>query len=246
MRQITPIPVNVASVMLVALVPFLLVTAGCGGSNGLSYHGTLKRGPYPSGKRGDPVWTIAVDQDPQTVYVAGPSCRAYKSTDGAAEWRAVFGNDHPNTLFEDCATAIAIGPTGTLYVITASGLFRSTNGGGSWNKVGLDGPGISTVAWGAETRSYVRSGRFAWAAPSRYGRSRSGNGTPQQYRASKTGVSHPDDGVPARADQGFADPVAVSSTKPGNFPASALRRSPYSLRAGLQPNRAPWSAQRGQ
>jgi hypothetical protein len=46
-----------------------------------------------------------------------------------------------------------------------------------------------------------------------------------------------------RADRRFADPVALSSTKPGNFPASALRRSPYSLRAGLQPNRAPWSAQ---
>ena len=25
-------------------------------------------------------------------------------------------------------------------------LFRSTNGGGSWNNVGLDGPGLSTVA----------------------------------------------------------------------------------------------------
>jgi hypothetical protein len=60
------------------------------------------------------------------------------------------------------------------------------------------------------------------------------------------GSSRPDDRVPARADQGFADPVALSSTKPGNFPASALRQSPYSLRAGLQPNRAPWSAQPGQ
>jgi hypothetical protein len=78
------------------------------------------------------------------------------------------------------------------------------------------------------------------------GCSRSGNGTPPQYCASKPGLSHRDDGVPARADQGFADPVAVSSTKPGNFPASALRRSPYSLRARLQPNRAPWSAQPGE
>jgi hypothetical protein len=85
--------------------------------------------------------------------------------------------------------------------------------------------------------------------PAEYGRrlrgmaSRSGNGTPRQYRAFRTGISHPDDGVPARADRGFADPVALSSTKPGNFPASALRRSPYSLRARVQPNRAPWSAQ---
>jgi photosystem II stability/assembly factor-like uncharacterized protein len=80
------------------------------------------------------------------VYVAGPSCNAYKSTDGAAHWRAVFGNDHPNSLFEDCASSIAIGPTGTLYVDTASGFFKSTDGGGSWNRIALDRPGIATVA----------------------------------------------------------------------------------------------------
>jgi hypothetical protein len=42
----------------------------------------------------------------------------------------------------------------------------------------------------------------------------------------------------------FADPVAISSAEPGDFPASALRRSPYSLPARLRPTGAPWSAQR--
>jgi aryl-alcohol dehydrogenase-like predicted oxidoreductase len=40
----------------------------------------------------------------------------------------------------------------------------------------------------------------------------------------------------------FADPVALSSTRPRNFPASASRRSPYSLQAWPRPKRAPWSA----
>src|SRR5213080_3866398 len=47
------------------------------------------------------------------------------------------------------------------------------------------------------------------------------------------------------ADQKFAEPVAVSSTAPVDFPIRPLRAAPYNLSVLLRPTPAPCSAQEG-
>jgi photosystem II stability/assembly factor-like uncharacterized protein len=135
--------------IVVALVVSVFLLVGCGSRDGgISVHGPPLRGPYPDGVggAGDSMDGLVVEQDANTVYASGQKCNVYKSGDGGATWRVVFKNDHPTSLFEDCAFNIAIAPDGTLFLATTNGLFKSTDHARKWTKAGLAAPIVNGIA----------------------------------------------------------------------------------------------------
>ena len=105
---------------------------------------------------------LAIDPTtPQTLYAAttdGLTARVYKSTDGGDTWNAAYTGlpDHVQTV----VNALAIDPTtpGTLYTATGvagdcnygypcnvAGLYKSTDGGDTWNAADIGLPGNNTV-----------------------------------------------------------------------------------------------------
>ena len=89
---------------------------------------------------------IAVDpEDPDTVYVAAATGGVWKTTDGGVTLEKAWDDDDAQAI-----GAIAIGPDGTVWAGTGelnpgggsitfggSGIYRSTNGGQSWQRRGL-------------------------------------------------------------------------------------------------------------
>jgi photosystem II stability/assembly factor-like uncharacterized protein len=87
----------------------------------------------------------AVAQDPLTIYVGAASGGVWRSTDGGVAWKPVF-DDHAQSI-----GAIAVDPKNpkTVWVGTGEswtrnsvsvgdGLYKSTDGGDSWQRVGLE------------------------------------------------------------------------------------------------------------
>ena len=94
---------------------------------------------------------VAVDpNDENTWYVGAPAGGIWKSTDAGASWVNLFDN-----FLQIGVSGIAIDPndSDTIYIATGDddagdsfgiGVFKSTDGGSTWNETGLN-PGNSTV-----------------------------------------------------------------------------------------------------
>jgi photosystem II stability/assembly factor-like uncharacterized protein len=99
--------------------------------------------PY-SGRQEDPQFaTLAIDpQNSNTLYGVGIGFGGlYKSTDGGAGWSAVNSGlpplpvEAPFPIFAISALAIHPQESGTLYVSTRSGVFKSTDGAANWTRL---------------------------------------------------------------------------------------------------------------
>ncbi len=110
---------------------FCLVTVAPAGVNTWTTSGP----PVPS------VYALAVDPDrPSVIYSSAfigtvpPSGGVYMSGDGGASWGV-------RALAEQFVTALAAGPSGTVYAGTDSGLvFKSTDRGATWIQIALAAP----------------------------------------------------------------------------------------------------------
>jgi photosystem II stability/assembly factor-like uncharacterized protein len=114
-------------------------------------------------------------QDPEILYV-GTGGGVFKSTDGGASWHAtnagLFGDEtaeeRNHRLVEGYVGALAVDPRDpqTVYAAAwANGLFKSTNGGASWRRVGPRD--VGTVVLDPENPETIYAG--AVAAPRRPG-----------------------------------------------------------------------------
>ena len=112
---------------------------------------------------------ITIDLDPnqpQTAY-AGTSGGVYKTIDGGGKWEKVNnGLVSPEVLKSSRAlgvTRIKVDPhhSQTVYIATLTGLFKTTNGAQSWNKIGASLPDymLSDLVMDNSTRNvlYVTS-----------------------------------------------------------------------------------------
>jgi photosystem II stability/assembly factor-like uncharacterized protein len=108
--------------------------------------------PLPNGLRSTPFVSLAIAAtDPQTVY-AGSGLGVFKTTDGGASWRAVneglFGKENAyermRRLEEGYVQTLVVDARDpeTVYAGTGRrgpGLFKTTNGGASWQRVRAEG-----------------------------------------------------------------------------------------------------------
>src|ERR1044072_4388545 len=84
------------------------------------------------------VLAIAIDPSaPSTIYAGTLGAGVFKSTDGATNWVAastgLFNDGNPSNV-----NSLAIDRTNTniIFAGTFSGLFKTTNGGGTWSRLG--------------------------------------------------------------------------------------------------------------
>jgi hypothetical protein len=85
----------------------------------------LECGEPPPGSPQDFVWLLVIDpRDPGALYAVNQT-GLFESTDG----RSNLGELEPATAY------VAIAPEGTIYLVTASGLFKSGDSGATWNVV---------------------------------------------------------------------------------------------------------------
>ncbi len=126
-------------------------------------------GPINQGGR---TRAIAVDpDDPQVIYVGGADGGVWKTTDAGSTWTPTFDGETALTI-----GAIAIDPTNTSIVYAGTGeiapavdityrsdgIFKSTDGGGSWTNMGLNSLGTINRIWVRSDNPqvlYVASGR---------------------------------------------------------------------------------------
>lgn len=107
---------------------------------------------------GEPILSLAIDPDTPTTVYAGAYCSGVlKSLDRGDRWsNAGFTNTGR------AVRALAIDPTtpATLYAGTDDGVFKSRNGGGSWQATDLVNTGVSAVVIDPVTPStlYAASG----------------------------------------------------------------------------------------
>ena len=95
--------------------------------------------------------------DPNTLYVAAPGEKwsvpwLLRSKDGGASWTTLGPNQSPDNLavrgWDTGVKALAIDPANpaTLYAGVWDGLFKSTDEGASWNRIGLSGAIVNLLA----------------------------------------------------------------------------------------------------
>jgi len=113
-----------------------------GAFNGLRY-----RHVGPIGNRVSAV--VGVPGDPNTYLIGAASGGVFKSTDGGIDWRPVF-DDQPVQSIGSLAIAasdtnVVWAGTGETFirsnVIVGNGVYKSTDGGESWQHMGLDNSG---------------------------------------------------------------------------------------------------------
>ncbi len=115
--------------------------------------GPFSAGSFPGRLPGQGrVNAVAVDpNDENTWYVGAPAGGIWKSTDAGASWVNLFDN-----FLQIGVSGIAIDPNDSdiIYIATGDddagdsfgiGVFKSTDGGASWNETGLN-PGNSTIS----------------------------------------------------------------------------------------------------
>jgi photosystem II stability/assembly factor-like uncharacterized protein len=89
------------------------------------------------------VFTIAMDPTRPHVFYAGTTGGAYRSTDGTATWTKINNGLIPVEILDASmslgVSSIAVDPRspGTVYAGTNNGLFKSTNMGDSWSRIGV-------------------------------------------------------------------------------------------------------------
>jgi photosystem II stability/assembly factor-like uncharacterized protein len=107
--------------------------------------GLVARNIGPANMGGRVPDITGVDTDPNTIYVATAAGGVFKTSDGGTTWKAIF--DNQATL---CIGAVAVAPSNpnVVYVGTGeanprnsvswgNGVYRSTNGGDTWEHCGL-------------------------------------------------------------------------------------------------------------
>jgi hypothetical protein len=95
---------------------------------------------------------------PTTLYVGGPGCGIWKTTDGGASWAPV-GDTLPNLVL--AALAIdPVTPSRVYAVLAGTGIFRSNDGAATWTKIAGDlgtpqGAGVLIVDPKTPSRLFV-------------------------------------------------------------------------------------------
>jgi photosystem II stability/assembly factor-like uncharacterized protein/subtilisin-like proprotein convertase family protein len=104
-----------------------------GGGVFVSANGGLDWRPARKGLRNGSVQALAIDRaTPTTLYAAAKWSGAYKTTDAGASWTSLsVGSDG------ELVWALAVDPvtSSTVYAGTSRGLYKSANGGTTWQKV---------------------------------------------------------------------------------------------------------------
>jgi len=94
---------------------------------------------------GGRIQALATDpDDPGTLYAGTGTSGVWKSRDGGKRWVAAREGLGPGSL-SIYALAVAPGPEGAVYAGTATGLFKTTDGGSTWQPVALQMPASSAV-----------------------------------------------------------------------------------------------------
>ena len=141
---------------------------------------------------------VALAVDPATagtVYAGVPNFGVFKTTDAGATWSAVNGGFDPDP-HSMAVAALAVDPvhTGVVYagMVEGTGLWKTTDGGLSWNPLGLDfvtglavDPRNPSVVYAAAASGIVRSadGGATW---------QEGSGLPDVSSGLVMDASHPD------------------------------------------------------
>jgi photosystem II stability/assembly factor-like uncharacterized protein len=126
--------------LLLPLMALLTSTAAVSQSVDLSmYSGMRWRlvGPFRAGR----VTTVCgVPSEPATYYMGTPGGGVWKTSDGGRVWRPIFDEEHVASI-----GALAVSPSNPeiIYVGTGeqtrgNGMYKSTDAGASWTKVGLE------------------------------------------------------------------------------------------------------------
>ncbi|HLJ67573.1 MAG TPA: YCF48-related protein [Chloroflexota bacterium] len=82
---------------------------------------------------------VSIDPVSRAVFAFGSGI--YRSSDGGAHWRRVYGGQG--------VKAVAVGSGGSVYAVTDTGLIVSRDGGATWKLAGAVGPAIQVAAAGA-------------------------------------------------------------------------------------------------
>jgi len=99
------------------------------------------------------VVSVAIDPNNPRVLYAGTTGGVYRSDDGASSWKKINNGLIPDTELMGAmalgVNALAIDPitTTVVYAGTTKGLFRTADGGGTWERIGqaLPDPFISSI-----------------------------------------------------------------------------------------------------
>jgi photosystem II stability/assembly factor-like uncharacterized protein len=83
--------------------------------------------------------------NPEILYVGTNKAEIYKSIDGGKSWILSNQGIKPGTVFYTQIFSINIDPTNSsiIYAATSTGIYKSTNGGNSWNGVGSKKTGLN-------------------------------------------------------------------------------------------------------
>jgi len=83
--------------------------------------------------------------DPEILYVGTNKAEIYKSIDGGKSWKLSNQGIKPGIVFYTQVFSINIDPTNSsiIYAATSTGIYKSTNGGNSWNRIGSNKTGLS-------------------------------------------------------------------------------------------------------
>jgi len=83
--------------------------------------------------------------NPEILYVGTNKAEIYKSIDGGKSWTLSNQGIKPGTVFYTQVFSINIDPTNSsiIYAATSTGIYKSTNGGNSWDRVGSNETGLN-------------------------------------------------------------------------------------------------------
>lgn len=194
--------------------------------------------------------TLAIDpQAPNTLYAGAASYGhgVYKSTNGGANWSAInngldFGELGSPNIPEVVALVIDPQISNTLYIQTFRGIFKSTNGGASWNAVNAGYPvsrseltsgipRISSLAIDPQDSSTVYAGTFF------HGLFKSTDGG-ARWNAVNTGLTAVNRETMVYAlsiDPKTPSTVYVGTNRDGVFKSTNGGTSWYAINTGLTP-----------